>query len=191
MKIVAFAGSPRKEGNTKNLINQFVEFAKPLGIETEVIDVVKAKPLPCTGCMGCLKKKDKKCVMTGDSMNEWIEKVSQADGVIIASPTYFANVTPEIKCIIDRFGIVARVNKFMWKHKPAAAIVAVRRAGAVPTFDAINRCFQINQMLCVGSTYWNLGQGLRPGDVEADAEATENMKALAEDFAWLIQKIKG
>ena len=190
MKIVAFAGSPRAKGNTRNMLDQFARFAKDFGIETEIIDVPKAKPLACTACMGCLKNKNQKCVMTSDPMNEWIEKVTQADGVIVASPTYFANVTPEIKCLIDRFGIVARVNDFMWKHKPAAALVAVRRAGAVPTFDAINRTFQINQMLSVGSSYWNLGQGLKPGDVENDKEASANIKTLAEDFAWLINKLK-
>ena len=190
MKIVAFCGSPRVKGNTRQLVEEFASHGKTVGLETEIIDVFPDKISPCTGCMGCLKNQDRKCVIKTDSLNEWVAKVTEADGVIIASPTYFANVTAEIKALVDRFGMVARCNNYLWKNKPAAPVIAVRRGGAVPAYDAVNRGFQLNRMIMLGSSYWNFGLGLRPGDVAEDKEGIENMQLLAEDFAWLIGKIK-
>ena len=113
----------------------------------------------------------------------------EADGIILGSPTYFSMMTSELKALIDRAGYVGRSNGHLFKRKVGAAIVAVRRTGAMPTFDAINHFFLINGMIIPGSSYWNMGVGLRKGDVEDDVEGIETMKALGKNMAWLLEKI--
>jgi multimeric flavodoxin WrbA len=136
-----------------------------------------------------MKNQDERCVLTDDPMNEWIQKIKEADGVLFGSPTYFANVTAEMKALLDRVGMVGIVNGRIFARKPGAAVIAVRRGGAVPAFDAINHMMQINRMLIVGSTYWNFGFGLKPGEVNEDEEGVNNMRDLGEGMAWLIQKL--
>jgi multimeric flavodoxin WrbA len=114
----------------------------------------------------------------------------EADAVILGSPTYFSMMTPEMKALIDRAGYVARANDDMFKHKVGAAVVAVRRAGAIPTFDAINHLFLISQMIVPGSSYWNIGVGNKKGDVENDIEGMETMETLGKNMAWLLKKTK-
>ena len=109
-----------------------------------------------------------------DKVNLYIEKMAAADGIILGSPTYFSMMTPEMKALIDRAGYVAMANDGMFKRKVGAAVVAVRRAGGIPTFDAINHFFLISQMIVPGSSYWNVGIGLNPGDVEKDEEGPQN-----------------
>ena len=142
-------------------------------------------------CFYCLREKNSTCVIHDDPMNEWIAKAVEADGVIFASPTYFANVTAEMKALIDRMGMVSRVNGCLLKRKPFAAVTAVRRGGAVPAFDAMNHMAQINEMIVVGSCYWNFAFGLEQGDVQNDDEGIKTMTTLGDNMAWLIQTIQG
>jgi multimeric flavodoxin WrbA len=167
---------------------------KPLveaGIEVEVIDICAARPRGCMACFYCHREKNGTCVIQDDPVNEWIQKAVEADGVIFASPTYFANVTSEMKALIDRMGMVSRVNGCLLKRKPFAALTAVRRGGAVPAFDAMNHMAQINEMIVVGSCYWNFAFGLEQGDVQTDDEGIKTMTTLGENMAWLIQTIQG
>ncbi|MCL1905074.1 MAG: flavodoxin family protein, partial [Methanomassiliicoccaceae archaeon] len=143
----------------------------------------------CKACGACRKNKDMKCVVTGDKMNEWIGKAASADAVIIGSPTYFADLTPETKAFIDRCGYVSRSNGNFLKRKVGAAVAAARRAGAVQVFDSINHFFTISEMIVPGSSYWNLTLSLVPGDFEKDAEGNATMHTLAENMAWLMKKI--
>ncbi len=113
-----------------------------------------------------------------------------ADGIILGSPTYFTTVTPEIKALVDRCGMVVTANGELLKHKIGAAVVAVRRAGGVTTYDALNHFFLYNQMFVPGSSYWNVGIGFSPGDVEKDEEGIQIMKILGQNMAWLMKKIK-
>jgi len=145
----------------------------------------------CRACYACFENKDHRCVVDDDIANECIAKMLSADGIILASPTYFANVTAETKALIDRAGLVARANDDMFRRKVGAAIVAVRRGGAVPAFDAINHLFLLAQMVVPGSIYWNLGIGLDKGDVEKDEEGVRTMTALGENLAWVLEKLRG
>ena len=131
----------------------------------------------CTACGKCYEKMDKKCVIDKDIVNECIEKMLEADGIILASPTYFADLTPELKALIDRAGFVAKANNEMFRHKVGAAVVAVRRAGSIHVFDSINHFFTISQMIIPGSSYWNMGIGLAEGDVEKDEEGIQTMSS--------------
>lgn len=189
MKVVAFNGSSRKEGNTASLIKHvFAELEKE-GIETEMVQVGGKSIHGCTACTKCFESKDRKCVIDKDIVNDCIEKMFEADGIILASPTYFADLTPEIKALIDRAGFVAIANGSIFKRKVGAAVVAVRRAGAVHAFDSINHFFTISQMIIPGSSYWNIGIGLAEGDVEKDEEGIRTMQVLGQNMAWLLKKL--
>lgn len=143
----------------------------------------------CTACGKCYEKKDKKCIIDKDIVNECIEKMLEADGIILASPTYFADLTPELKALIDRAGFVAKANNEMFRHKVGAAVVAVRRAGSIHVFDSINHFFTISQMIIPGSSYWNMGMGLAEGEVEKDEEGIQTMQTLGQNMAWLLKKL--
>ncbi len=189
MKVVAFNGSPRRNGNTSILLDAVVAELKKAGVETELVQLGGRKIHGCIACYKCFEKKDGRCAVDNDVLNEFLGKMVEADGIIIGSPTYFANVTTEVKALIDRAGLVSIANGRTLARKVGAAVVAVRRAGAVTTFDAINKFFLINRMIVPGSVYWNLGIGLGEGEVEGDDEGMETMRALGENMAWLLGKI--
>jgi len=188
MKAVAFNGSARREGNTALLLDAVLEELEAEGIATETVSLAGHDVRGCTACYRCYENADGRCVID-DAVNDCIEHMLQADGVILASPTYFANVSPELKALIDRAGLVARANDDMLQGKVGAAVVAVRRAGALPVFDAITHFFLISQMIVPGSSYWNLGVGRDPGDVTGDTEGMETMRTLGANMAWLLRRL--
>lgn len=189
MKVVAFNGSPRREGNTAALIKHVLKELEKEGIETETIHIGGKSIHGCIACGKCYENRDKKCVIDKDMVNDYIEKMLNADGIILASPTYFADLTPELKALIDRAGFVAKANDQMFRYKVGAAVVAVRRAGSIHAFDSINHFFTISQMIIPGSNYWNVGIGLAEGDVEKDEEGIRTMKTLGQNMAWLLKKL--
>ncbi|MCL2691795.1 MAG: flavodoxin family protein [Candidatus Bathyarchaeota archaeon] len=189
MKVVAFNGSPRENGNTAILIHHVLKVLQEEGIETEFVQLGGQLIHGCMACGSCLKLQNRECKIVDDNVNVYIKKMLEADGIILGSPTYFSMMTSELKALIDRAGYVGRSNGHLFKRKVGAAIVAVRRTGAMPTFDAINHFFLINGMIIPGSSYWNVGVGLRKGDVEDDVEGIEIMKALGKNMAWLLEKI--
>jgi multimeric flavodoxin WrbA len=143
----------------------------------------------CRACGACKKNKNNKCVFDNDITNEIIAKIVEADGLILASPTYFADVSAEMKAIIDRVGYVARANGNLLKRMPCASIVAARRAGGMRAFDSMNALFLIGEAIIVGSDYWNIGLGREKGDVKEDEEGLNTMKCLGQNMAWLLKKL--
>ncbi len=189
MKVVAFNGSARKDGNTAILVwRVFAELEKE-GISTELVQLAGEPIHGCCACGQCFKNKNQRCAFDDDIVNSCLEKMAAADGIILASPTYFADLTSETKALIDRTGYVARANGDLFKRKVGAAVVAVRRAGAMHTFDSINHFFLIGQMIIPGSSYWNIGIGRAKGEVEQDEEGLRTMEALGQNMAWLLKKI--
>ena len=189
MKVVAFNGSPRKNGNTSILIKTVLDVLDNQGIETETVQVGGHSIRGCIACYNCFENKDRHCAQTKDLLNACIDLMLAADGIILGSPTYFSCMTPEMKALIDRAGMVSRANEMMFKRKVGAAVVVARRAGAVHTFDSINHFFTIGEMIIPGASYWNVGFGRNKGEVENDAEGLSTMKSLGENMAWLIKKI--
>jgi multimeric flavodoxin WrbA len=189
LKVVAFSGSARLDGNTAILVRWvFYELEKE-GIRTELVQLA-GKPIHgCIACYRCFKNKDGSCAVTGDIVNECIKKMVDADGIILASPTYFADATPEIMALVGRAGFVSRANDNMFKRKVGAAVVAVRRAGAIHVFDSLNHFFGINEMVTVGSSYWNIGVGREAGEVESDKEGRATMQVLGRNMAWLLKRL--
>ncbi|MRG77358.1 MAG: flavodoxin family protein [ANME-2 cluster archaeon] len=190
MKVIAFNGSPRKKGNTAMLINSVFDELQKEGIETEFLQLGGKDIKGCLGCMKCFELQNNTCVTRKDDIfNEYFQKMIEADGIIIGSPTYFSNVSSEVKALIDRAGLVSIANGYLIKHKVGAAVVAVRRAGATDAFDAINKFFLINQVIVPGSIYWNMGFGFNEEEVRDDEEGMNTMKVLGENMAWLLKKI--
>ena len=189
MKVVAFNGSARKDGNTAILVNALFRELKKEKIQTELVQLAGKKIRGCTACGKCFGNRNKKCVIDNDIVNECIEKMLDADGIILASPTYFADVSTEMKALIDRAGFVAKANDDMFRRKVGAAVVAVRRGGAIHAFDTMNHFFFISQMVVPGSSYWNVGIGLEPGDVKGDKEGLATMQTLGANMAWVLKKL--
>jgi len=190
MKVVAFNGSARKDGNTAILVKEVFRELKKAGIRTELVQFAGKNIQGCIACGKCFENKDRRCVMNGDILNECIEKMLEADGIILASPTYFADISANMKALIERAGFVARANNDMFRRKAGAAVIAVRRGGAIHAFDTINHFFFISQMIVPGSSYWNVGIGLAPGDVKRDTEGRATMKTLGANMAWLLEKTR-
>jgi multimeric flavodoxin WrbA len=188
VKVVAFNGSARKDGNTALLIRRVLQVLEANGIETELIQLAGEQIRGCNACRTCFSTRNKRCVIEDDNVNAYIQKMMEADGIILGSPVYFSMMTPEMKALIDRAGYVARANNDMFKRKVGAAVVACRRAGGIPTFDAINHLFLISQMIIPGSSYWNIGIGNKKGDVESDEEGMKIMGNLGKNMAWLLKK---
>lgn len=190
MKVVAFNGSPRRKGNTVILIDEMFKILGAEGIETEMVQLGNKMVHGCTACGLCKEKQDGKCHIKNDHLNYCIEKMVEADGIIIGSPVYFADVTTEVKALIDVAGYVTRANGHLLKRKVGAGIVAVRRGGALPTFDTMNHFFLINEMIVPGSSYWNFAIGRNAGDVLHDEEGMQTIKTLAENMAWTLKKLQ-
>jgi multimeric flavodoxin WrbA len=190
MKVVAFNGSPRKGGNTEILIKKVFEPLAAAGIETELVQV-GGKPIRgCISCGKCWERKDRKCALTEDIINDCIAKIIDADGIILGSPTYFADVSSEMKGLIDRSGMVLMANGGLLRRKVGAGVIAVRRGGATHVLDTISHYFQISQMVIACGTYWNMGYGRDVGEVLEDEEGLRNMTALGENIAWLLKAIE-
>lgn len=189
MNVVAFCASARRNGNTKLLLETVLEPLQEAGAETELVELAGSNLKGCKACFVCIKKKDGSCAIKDDMLNECVEKMAKADAIILGSPTYFADVSTEMKALIDRSGMVGRSNGDLYKRKLGAAVVAVRRAGSIHAFDTMNHFFQISQMIIVGSSYWNIGIGREKGEVASDEEGMKTMRQLGENMSWLLQKI--
>ena len=189
MKVLAINGSARQNGNTALLINHVFSVLKAEGFATELVQLGGHAIRGCGNCNACIKLKNRRCSISDDPVNDIIAKMIEADGIILGSPVYFTDVTPELKALIDRSGRVASANGILFKRKVGAGVIAVRRGGATHALDTIYHFLHITQMIIPGAPYWNFGIGRDVGDVEKDEEGIANMKGLAENVAWLLKKL--
>ena len=191
MKVIAFNGSGRKNGNTYLLLKTVLEELQQEGIETELVQMAADKPIQgCIACYQCMQRKNMRCAIETDPFNGYFEKISKADGILLGSPVYFSDVTAGLRPLIERCGLVGRANGNVLRRKVGAGVVAVRRAGSNFAFASINYLFLISEMVIPGSSYWNMALGRNPGDVLEDAEGMETMKTLGQNMAWLLQKTR-
>ena len=186
--VLAINGSPRHDGNTSHMLNTVLGVCKDAGLETELYQAGGLTVKGCLACNGCWKNHPGKCA-TDDWMNEVYSKMVAADAIVLGSPTYFSDLTPEMKAIIDRCGYLSRSDGSSLSRKVGAAVSAVRRAGGIHTLDSIQHFFLINDMIVVGSSYWNMSLARVFGDYEKDEEGIETMKRLGENIVWLLEKI--
>ena len=190
MKVAAFNGSPKKEGNTFHALKIVAGELEKHGIETEIIHVGDKVIRGCAACNACAKNKNEKCVFSNDQVNEWIQKMKQADGIILGSPVHYSAIGGTMKSFLDRAFYVAGTNDGMLRHKVGASVVAVRRSGGSSTFEQLNHYINYSEMLMPGSNYWNVIHGLKPGDVMQDEEGVQIMRVLGKNMAWLMKLIK-
>ena len=189
MKVVAINGSARKNGNTSILIEKVFEPLREAGIECQQVQLAGHTVRGCRACFKCSSKKNNHCSFEEDIVNECIDKMIAADAIILGSPVYVTDVSSEMKALIDRTCLVSRANGSFLRRKVGAAVMAVRRGGAIHAFDTMNHFFTISEMIVVGSNYWNFAFGREVGDVNKDEEGLQTMKVLGENMAWLLKKV--
>lgn len=191
MKVIAFNGSARKDGNTAALLREVLGALALHDIPGELVQLAGEDVRGCTACGRCRKEPTGQCHGVEDFANGCIELMREADGILLGSPVYFADITPEMKALIDRAGYVARGNGHMFSRKVGAGLVAVRRAGAIHALDSMNHFFLISGMVVPGSSYWNLGIGGPMGAVAEDEEGLQTMRDLGENIAWVMGRLAG
>jgi len=189
MKVAAFNGSPRSHGNTYDAIMIVLNELQKEGIETEIIHVGNKNIRGCIACNKCKKNKDEKCAQTGDDVNEWIQKMKEADGIILGTPTHFSSVAGTMTSFLDRAFYVASSNNGLFRHKTGASVVTVRRSGGMPTLDQLNRYILYSEMFMPSSNYWNVIHGAIPGEALQDEEGTQIMKVLGRNMAMLMKSL--
>ncbi|NCD33052.1 MAG: flavodoxin family protein [Spartobacteria bacterium] len=190
MKVVGFNGSPNKAGNTALALQIVLDELEKAGIETELIHVGKEKIRGCMACHACMKSQDGTCIFKDDPVNEWIQKMKEADGILFGSPVHFAGVAGTLKSFMDRAFFVATVNGGMFRHKVGAAVAAVRRSGGIPTVDAIHKFISYSEMVMPTANYWTVAHGLTPGEMEQDEEGKQIMEVLGRNMAWIMKTIE-
>ena len=190
LKVVAFNGSPRINGYTAQSLKLVLAELEKEGIETEFVQLGGRKVFGCLACGKCFETKNNRCIRQDDDMNFFMQKMIEADGILIGSPTYFSNVSTEVKALIDRCGFLNKANDGNpLRGKAGAAVVAVRRAGSTFTYSAINFFFGIAEMIIPTSSYWNMTLALDPGDVQKDEEGIQTFQTLGKNMAKLLKQV--
>ncbi len=187
MKVVAINGSPRKDGNTFHALKVMgEEFAKD-GVDFEIIQIGSKSVYGCKACGACIKNKDEKCILKDDGVNEAIQKMKEADGIIISSPVYYAGVAGTVKSFLDRAFYVAGCNGGLFRQKVGASVVALRRTGGSMTFSSLNNYLLFAEMMIATSNYWNIVHGKDEGDMLNDEEGVQIMQILAKNMLWQLK----
>ena len=190
MKVIAFNGSPNKEGNTYHALNIVAGELEKEGIETEIVQVGHKVIRGCIGCGKCAKNRDEKCVLPDDGVNGWIQKMKTADGILLGSPVHYAAMGGTMKSFLDRAFYVTGMNGSMLRHKVGASVVAVRRSGGLPAFEQLNTYLLYSEMLIPASNYWNVIHGAAPGEALKDEEGVQIMRILGKNMAWLMKLVE-
>ncbi|MFQ3547702.1 MAG: flavodoxin family protein [Termitinemataceae bacterium] len=185
MKVVAINGSPRPNGNTSHAIRIVTAELETLGIRVEQIQIGNTSIRGCLACGSCAKNKNERCIID-DEVNEYIQVMKEADGILIASPVYFSGIAGTMKCFLDRAFYVAGANGGLFRHKAGAALVAVRRSGGSATFQQLNAYLLYAEMLIPASNYWNIIHGAAPAEVLQDEEGCQTLRMLGRNLAWLL-----
>lgn len=189
MKVVAFNGSPTKEGNTYHALKMVATELEKEDIEVEIIHVGNKKLNGCLACGHCFNNSDIKCAIAKDHVNEWIEKMAAADGILLGSPVHFAGIAGTMKCFLDRAFLVAGLKGLM-RHKVGASVVAVRRSGGMTAFNQLNNYLNYGEMVLASSNYWNVIHGMAPEEVYSDEEGVQIMKKLGENMAYTLKSMR-
>ncbi|CEN81880.1 multimeric flavodoxin WrbA family protein [[Clostridium] sordellii] len=190
MKVVAFNGSPHKRGNTYNAIETVAKELEKEGIEVEIVHVGNKAIRGCIACGGCSRNQNERCVLDKDEVNEWIQKMKEADGIILGSPVYYSAIAGTMKSFLDRAFYVASSNGGMFRHKVGASVVAVRRSGGIHVFDQLNNYINYSEMIMPTSNYWNVAYGTAPGEVTQDEEGMQIMRVLGKNMAWMMKVVE-
>jgi multimeric flavodoxin WrbA len=185
MKVLLVNGSPRKEGCTYTALKEVAGALEKNGIETMICHIGTKPVYGCTACGKC--EELGRCVLNDDLYNTLFDLCTEADGIVIGTPVYFAGANGTLCALLDRLFFSAGRRL---QYKPGAAVVSCRRGGASAAFDRLNKYFTISQMPVVSSQYWNSVHGFEPEDVEKDLEGLQTMRTLGNNMAWLLKSIQ-
>jgi len=188
MNVIAINGSPRAEGNTYQAIKIVSDELEKEGISTEIIHIGNKNIRGCVACGGCFENKDEKCLIN-DEVNDIMQKMKAADGIIIGSPVYYASIAGTMKCFLDRAFYVSGTNGNLFRHKVGASVVAVRRSGEIATYDHLNHYFTISEMFLASSNYWSIIHGRLPGEALQDEEGVQAMRVLGKNMGYLLKQL--
>ncbi len=186
MKVIAINGSPRKSGNTSQALEVMADELKNYGIEVETIQVGHLNIHGCIGCGYCDTSEKNHCIFKDDIVNESAEKMREADGFILASPTYYAGIAGTMKAFLDR---VFYTSSGYFKYKVATSISVVRRAGGVDVVHQLNNYLNLAETILPPSQYWTIAYGLEKGEVLKDGEGIQTLRKNARAMAWLLEII--
>lgn len=190
MKVVAFNGSPKKDGNTALALKLVTDELEKEGIGTEIVHVGNKAVRGCIACGRCREYQNEQCVLIDDEVNEWIQLMKHADGLLLGSPVHFAAMGGAMKSFLDRAFYVSGANGNLMRHKVGASVVAVRRSGGLPTFNQLNNFMCYAEMLIPTSNYWNVIHGTSPGEATQDEEGVQIMRVLGKNMAWLLKLVE-
>lgn len=183
MKVLMINGSPKAAGNTYIALNEMVKVFEEEGIETEIVHVGNKAVRGCIACMSC---SEKGCCVFDDIVNETAAKFEECDGLVVASPVYYASANATLIAYLDRLFYSTGFDKTM---KVGASVVAARRGGLSATFDELNKHFTISGMPVASSQYWNSIHGAMPGEAAEDKEGLQTMRTLARNMSFLMKSI--
>jgi len=187
MKVIAINGSPKKDGNTSHAIKMVCDALRAEGIESEILHIGHKPVHGCMACGKCAENRDEKCSIHTDDLNQWIQVVKAADGIILGSPVYYSGIAGTMKCFLDRLFYVSGANGNLLRHKVAVAVVAVRRTGGSSTLDGLYHYLTYAEMVVATANYWNVIHGRNPGEVVQDGEGVQVMNVLGKNMAWLLK----
>ncbi len=190
MKVLAINGSPHKEGNTYHALAAAAEVLEQQGIECEIVHMGHKGIHGCIGCGLCAKNKNERCGTFDDGVNELIQQMKEADGIILGAPVYYAGVAGTMKALCDRAFYASGANGNLFRYKPGAALVALRRGGGVAAFDQLNHYFTISEMPVASSSYWSAIHGAKAGEALQDGEGIHTARTMAANMAWLLKLIE-
>ena len=191
MNVVAINGSPKNNGNTAQLIDTIAHELAKENIATEILHIGNKTIRGCFGCGGCAKNQDERCVAKDDEqVNEYIQKMKEADGILIGTPVHWAGIAGTMKSFLDRAFYVSSANGNLFRHKVGASIVAVRRSGGVSTFDAMNHYLTYAEMIMPTTNYWNVVHGRVPGEVHEDLEGMQIARVLGKNMAFTLKMVQ-
>ena len=190
MKVLGINSSAGKDGNTALLMGIVFEELNREGIETEMIQLAGKVIEPCKACWACGGKGT--CVHKNDLFQEIYEKMARADGILLGSPVYTANISANMQAFLERASVVGDMNQSEnpLRHKVGAAVTAARRGGALNALDAMNHFFMLQDMFMVGSSYWPMAYGRMPGEALEDQEGLETMRNLGRNMAYLLKALE-
>jgi multimeric flavodoxin WrbA len=187
-KVVLISGSPKAEGNTAQLMKECARVIEAQGVEAEVVSLADMKIESCTACGKCSELG--RCSLE-DGLNEIIDKIRKAQGLIVGSPVYFGTARGDVMAALQRIGYVSRKGDSYLAGKVGGAVAVARRGGQTFTLQEMLMFFLINDMIVPGSTYWNMVFGRLPGEVWQDKEGIETIRHFADNVAKLVKKLHG
>lgn len=190
MKVVAINGSPNKNGNTAFAIETVAKELRNAGIDVEVLQVGSENIRGCTACGTCARNRDERCTIKSDSVNDYVNKMKNADGILLGTPVYFSGVAGTMKAFLDRAFFVSSVNGGLFRHKVGACVAAVRRSGGVATYEQLYNYINYSEMIIASSSYWNVIHGNSEGEACQDAEGVQIMRVLGKNMAWILKLVE-